>query len=34
MGKGASIKRIGAVKNYSTNTVMEKTNRGGEEGEG
>ena len=30
--KGACIKRMGAVKNYSTNTIMEK-NRGGEEGE-
>ena len=28
MGKGACIKRMGAVRNYSTNTVMEKTNRG------
>ena len=29
--KGACIKRMGAVKNYSTNTIMEK-NRGREEG--
>ena len=28
MGKGACIKRMVAVRNYSTNTVMEKTNRG------
>ena len=28
MGKGACIKRIGAVRNYSTNTIIEKTNRG------
>ena len=27
MGKGACIKRMGAVKNYSTNTIMEKKNR-------
>ena len=32
MGNGACIKRMGAVKNYSTNTIMEKTNRGGREG--
>ena len=31
VGKGACIKRMGAVRNYSTNTIMEK-NR--EEGEG
>ena len=29
MGKGACIKRIVAVGNYSTNNIMEKTNRGG-----
>ena len=28
MGKGACIKRIGAVRNYSTNTIIEKTNTG------
>ena len=27
MGKGACIKRMVAVKNYSTNTIMGKTNR-------
>ena len=32
MGKGAFIKRMVAVRNYSTNTIMEKTNRGGREG--
>ena len=26
MGKGAYIKRMVAVINYSTNTIMEKTN--------
>ena len=26
--KGACIKRMGAVKNYITNTIMKKTNRG------
>ena len=30
MGKGAFIKRMAAVRNYSTNTIMEKTN--GEDG--
>ena len=25
MGKGACIKRIVAVRNYSTNTIMEKS---------
>ena len=29
MGKGACIKRMVVVGNYSTNTIMEKTNRGG-----
>ena len=30
MGKGACINRMVAVRNYSTNTIMEKqTNRGG-----
>ena len=29
MGKGACIKRMVAVRNYSTNTIMKKTNRGG-----
>ena len=33
MGKGACIKRMVAVGNYSTNTIMEKTNRGGRWGE-
>ena len=28
MGKGACIKMMVAVRNYSTNTIMEKTNRG------
>ena len=29
MGKGACIKRMVAVRNYNTNTIMEKkTNRG------
>ena len=28
MGKGAYIKRMIAVRNYSTNTVMENTNSG------
>ena len=28
MGKGACIKRMVAVRNYSTNTIIEKTNRG------
>ena len=26
MGKGACIKRMVAVRNYSTNTIIEKTN--------
>ena len=26
MGKGACIERMGAIRNYSTNTIMEKTN--------
>ena len=29
MGKGACIKRMVAVRNYSANTIMEKTNSGG-----
>ena len=29
VGKGACIKRMGAVRNYSTNTIMEKTDREG-----
>ena len=33
MGKSACIKKMVAVRNYSTNTIMEKTNRGGR-GEG
>ena len=29
MGKGACIKKMAAVRNYNTNTIMEKkTNRG------
>ena len=32
MGKGACIKRMVAVRNYSTNTIMEKTNMEGEGG--
>ena len=27
MGKSACIKRMIAVRNYSTNTIMEKTNK-------
>ena len=34
MGKGACIKRMVAVRNYSTNTIMEKTNRGEKAGGG
>ena len=35
MGKGACIKRMAAVRNYSTNTIMEKKQVEGEgEGEG
>ena len=29
MGKGACIKRMVEVRNHSTGTIMEKTNRGG-----
>ena len=29
MGKGAYIKRMALVRNYCTNTIMEKTNKGG-----
>ena len=32
MGKGVFIKRMVAVRNYSTNTIMEKTNRWGSGG--
>ena len=32
MGKGACIKRMGAVKNYSTNTIMEKNKQRGRGG--
>ena len=32
LGKGACIKKMVAVRNYSTNTIMEKTNRAGREG--
>ena len=28
MGKGVCIKRMVAVRNYSTNTIMEKKQRG------
>ena len=28
MGKGAFIKRMAAVRNYSTNTIMEKKTNG------
>ena len=28
MGKGACIKRMAAVRNYSTNTIMEKQTEG------
>ena len=34
MGKGVFIKRMVAVRNYSTNTIMEKTNRGEKAGGG
>ena len=33
MGKGACIKRMGAVRNYSINTIMKKKKTEGE-GEG
>ena len=33
IGKGACIKRMGAFKYYSTNTIMEKKKTGGGEGE-
>ena len=33
MGKGAFMEKMRAVKNYSTNTIMEKTNIGGGKGE-
>ena len=32
MGKVLVFKRMVAVRNYSTNTIMEKTNRGNGEG--
>ena len=32
MGNGACIKRMVAVRNYSTNNIMEKKNRGGRGG--
>ena len=32
MGKGACIKRMIAVRNYSTNTIMEKKQTEGEGG--
>ena len=32
MGKGACIKRMVAVRNYSTNTIMQKTNISGRRG--
>ena len=34
MGKGARIKRMVAVRNYSTNTIMEENKQGGGGGEG
>ena len=34
MGKGACIKRMAAVRNYSTNTVMEKNKQRGKVGGG
>ena len=34
MGKSTCIKKMVAVRNYSTNTIMEKTNRGEWRGEG
>ena len=34
MGKSACIKRIAAVRNYSTNTIMEKKTGGREKGQG
>ena len=30
MGKGACIKRMAAIRNYSTNTIMKKKKKGGE----
>ena len=32
IGKGACIKRMVAVRNYSANIIMEKINRGGRRG--
>ena len=32
MGKGACIKRMVAVRNYSTNTIMEKSKQRWKEG--
>ena len=34
VGKGACIKRMVAVRNYSTNTIMQKTNIRGRGGGG
>ena len=34
MGKGACIEKMVAVRSYSTNTIMEKTNKGGRRGWG
>ena len=34
MGKGACIKRMVAVRNYSVNTIMEKNKQRGKGGEG
>ena len=34
MGNGGCIKRMVAVRNHSTNTIMEKTNKGGRRGGG
>ena len=31
VGKGACITRMGAVRNYSTNTIMEKNKQNGRE---
>ena len=33
-GKGACIKRMAAVRNYSTNTIMEKNKHRGKGGDG
>ena len=34
MGKGACVKRMVAVRNYSTNTIKEKNKTRGKEGGG